>query len=62
MFLFIINVFGFKNPKLKNTNFWSKGKLQENGFFMSLCFAKCEKLSFFGPFWGQILVVLQKAL
>ena len=36
-----------KKPKLKNNNFWSKGGLQHNGFFMNLCFAKCEKLSFF---------------
>ena len=26
-FLFNINVLGFKKPKLKNTNFWSKGSL-----------------------------------
>ena len=62
MFLFNIIVFGFKKKtKLKNTRFWSKGGLQQNGFFMNLCFAKCEKLSFFGgPFFGQILVDVQK--
>ena len=43
-FLLNINVFGLKKPKLKNTNFWSKGGLQQNVFFfMSLCFAICEK-------------------
>ena len=48
MFLFNINVFGFKKPKLKNNNFWWKGGLQQNGFFfIDLCFARCEKLSFF---------------
>ena len=64
-FLLNIIVFGFKKPKLKNTNFWSRGGLQHNGFFcMSLCFAKCEKLSFWGGglFFGKILVAFQKAL
>ena len=37
-FLFNINVFGFKKHKLRNTNFWSKGELQQNGFFNNLCF------------------------
>ena len=58
---FNIIVFGFKKPKFKNTNFWSKGGLQHNGFFMNLCFAKCEKLSFFwGAFFGKFLAVFQK--
>ena len=64
MFLFNINVFGFKKHKLKNTIFWSRGGLQQNVlFFMNLCFAKCEKLSFFLFFlaiFGQILVDVQK--
>ena len=52
IFLFNINVFGFKKHKLRNTNFGSKGELQQNGFFNNLCFATCEKLSFFLPlFW-----------
>ena len=59
-FLFNINVFGFKKPKLKNTNFWSKGVLQQNGFFYQPVFCKCEKLSFFWPFFGQTLVDVQK--
>ena len=54
MLLFNIIVFGFKKPKLKNTNFWSKGGLQHNGFFMNLCFARCEKLSFF---WGLVFAI-----
>ena len=46
-----------KKTKLKKTPIFSqKGGLQQNGFFMTLCFAKCEKLSFFlghflGKFW-----------
>ena len=58
--LFNIIVFGFKKPKFKNTNFWSKGGLQHNGFFIKLCFAKCEQLSFFGFFFGNFLVVFKK--
>ena len=46
--------FGYQKHKLKNTNFWSKGELQQNGFFNNLCFAKCEKLSFL-PFFGPII-------
>ena len=43
-----------KKTKLKNTNVWSKGELEQNGFFMNLCFAKCKKLSFFGGhFWAD---------
>ena len=47
-----INVFSFKtnNLKKKDRNVWSKGGLQQNGLFMNLCFAKCQKLSFFGHF------------
>ena len=34
---------------------------QEGAVFINLCFAKCEKLSFFGGiFWGGFFVVLQK--
>ena len=61
-FWFNINVFGFKKHKLKNTNFCSKGGLQQNVFFMNLCFAKCESYRFFGPFFWLILVDVQKAL
>ena len=48
------SVFGFKECKFKKTHFFKKRGLQHNGvFFMNLCFAKCEKLSFFfGIFWG----------
>ena len=31
----------------KNTFFQKKGGCNITGFFMNLCFAKCEKLSFF---------------
>ena len=47
-FLFNINVFSFKKNKLKSTKKTKKSQLQQNGFFfMNLCFAKCQKLSFF---------------
>ena len=62
-FLFNINVFGFKKHKLKNTNFWSKGELQQNVFFNNLCFAKCEKLSFFfAPFLAKFWLMFKKTL
>ena len=51
-FLFNINVFGFKKHKFKNTNFWSRGGLQQNVFcFMNLWFAKCESYRFFFAFF-----------
>ena len=52
-----------KKPKLKNTNFWSKGGLQQNGFFYEPVFCKMWKvIVFLGPFFGQILVDVQKTL
>ena len=57
VFLFNINVFGFKKAQVEHTSFWSKGGVAtKRCFFMSLCFANCEKLSFwgghlFGKFW-----------
>ena len=52
-FLFNIIVFGFKKPKLKNTNFGSKGGLQHNGFFYEPVFCKMWKVIVFGGgfFW-----------
>ena len=37
-----------KNPSSKTPIFGQKGGCNITGFFMNLCFAKCEKLSFFG--------------
>ena len=53
--LFDIIVFGFKKTKLKNTNFWSKGGLQQNGFFSEPVFCKMWKvIVFFGAiFWSN---------
>ena len=48
--MFNIIVFGFKKPKFKNTNFWSKGGLQHNGFFLSTCVLQNVKSYRF--FWG----------
>ena len=39
--------------KVENTNFGSKGGCNKTVFFMSLCFATCEKLSFLLPIFGQ---------
>ena len=48
-FLFNIKVFGFKTDNLKKTEFFGqKGGCNKTVFFfINLCFAKCEKLSFF---------------
>ena len=61
-FLFNINVFGFKKSKLKNTNFWSKGGLQQNGFFMSLCLVQNVKSyrSFCPVFFCQFWLMFEK--
>ena len=63
-FLFIINAFGFKISKLKKTPiFGQKGGCNKTFFFvMNLCFAKCEKFSFFfcPSFLLHLLVVLPK--
>ena len=49
----------FQNKQVKQKN--SQEGLQQNGFFVSnLCFAKCEKLSFLGALFWQILVDVQK--
>ena len=62
-FLLKINVILLKNASSKKTNFGSRGELQHNGFFINLCFAKCEKLSFIGGhFLGPIFVDFQKTL
>ena len=61
-FLFNINVFGFKKHKLRNTNFWSRGELQQNGFFNNLCLKNVKSYRFLLPFFGQILVAVQKTL
>ena len=54
--------FGFQNKQLKKTHiFGQKGGCNKS--FLNLCLAKCQKLSLFlGPFLGQILGDVQKAL
>ena len=61
MFLFNIIVFGFKKPKLKNTNVWSKGGLQQNGVFYEHVLCKLWKvIVFLGPFFGKLWLMFQK--
>ena len=62
--LFNIIVFGFKKPKFKNTNFWSKGGLQHNGVFLSTCVLQNVKSYRFlgGAFFGQFLAAFHKTL
>ena len=57
-------MFGFKECKFKKTLFFSKKRgLQHNGFFfMSLCFAKCEKLSFFWQFFGIFWLIFKNTI
>ena len=45
-----MNVFGFKTNNLKTQMFGQEGGCN-NFFLINLCFAKCEKLSFF---WGAL--------
>ena len=51
MFFVPHHCFGFQKPKLKNINFVQKRGCNIMFFFMNLCFAKCEKLSFLGFFF-----------
>ena len=52
--LFNINVFGFKKPKLKNTKFWSKGVLQQNGFLWACVLQNVKSYRFFDDFGANI--------
>ena len=57
--------FWFQNKQLKKNKkfFGQKGGCNKTFFFINLCFAKCQKLSFFwGPFFVQILGDVQKTL
>ena len=62
MFVVQHHYFGFKKPKFKNTNLWSKGGLQHNGLFLSNCVLQNVKSYRFwvGLFWGKFLVAFQK--
>ena len=67
MFLFNINVVGFKKHKLKNTNIWSRGGLQQNVFLIyEPVFCKMWKVFFFlrggGIFWQFWLMLKKKTI
>ena len=49
-----------KKQSWKTQIFGQKGSCNKTVFFMSLWFGKCEKLSFFWPMFGQVLVDVQK--
>ena len=52
-----------KKTKLRNTNFLSKGELQQNGFFLWTCVLENVKsYRLFLPIFCQILVDVQKTL
>ena len=60
-FLFNINVFGFKRNNLTKQSFLvRRGVATKRFFFMNLCFAKCQKLSFFWPFFGNFWLMFKK--
>ena len=48
-----------KNTSWKTPNFGQKGSCNKTVFY-NLCFAKCEKLSFFWPLFGKFLVDVKK--
>ena len=58
-FLFNINVFGWKNQSWNTPISGQKGGCNKT-FFMNLCFAKCEKLSFVCPSFWPLLVDVHK--
>ena len=50
-----------KNPSWKTPILGQKGGCNITGFFINLCFAKCQKLSFFVcQFFGQFFLIFQK--
>ena len=42
--------------------FGQKGGCNKTFFFVNLCFAKCEKLSFLGHFWGRFCLMLKNTM
>ena len=54
--------FWFENKELRKKHFLVKrGVATKRGFFMNLCFGKCQKLSFFfGHFFGNSWLMFKK--
>ena len=61
-FLLSIKVFDFQTNNLKKKKHFlvKKGVATKRVFFINLCFGKCQKLSFFLPFFWQFLGDVQK--
>ena len=62
-FLFNLKVFHFQTNNLKKNNiFWSKGRLQQNGFLLSTCVLENVKSYrfFFGHFFGNFWLMFKK--
>ena len=61
-------MFWFQNKQLKNTHIFGQegggGVETKRFFYINLCFAKCEKLSFFwgGPFLGKLWLMLKNTI
>ena len=60
MFFVQHECFWFQHKQLKKHNFLVKRGVATNVFFINLCFAKCEKLSFFPPFFAQFWLMPKK--
>ena len=52
--------FWFQKTQVEKHFFFRNMGVQHNVFFINLCFAKCEKLSFWGGIFCKFLVVFQK--
>ena len=60
-FLFNINVLFFQKKRLvQKTSFGQEGGCNRTLFVNNLCFAKCEKLSFWGGHFRQIWLMFKK--
>ena len=62
--MFFVQHHGFfisKRTTLKKKFLGQKGGCNKTVFFINLCFAKCQKLSFFCvPFWGKFWLMFEK--
>ena len=61
MFFVQHQCFGFKKHKLKNTNFGSKGELQQNGFLITCVLQNVKSYRFvFAPFLAKFWLMFKK--
>ena len=53
---------GFKKTQVGKYQFLVKRGCNKTFFFNNLCFAKCEKLSVFAPFWAKFWLMFKSTL